>query len=51
MAFDLIPETVKSQSARDEANKRTSNLPTLGGVAKGLSESILSCFSCSDYPK
>ena len=36
---DLIPETIKSQSARDELNKRTSNLPSLGGVAKSFGQS------------
>ena len=41
---DLIPETIKSQSARDELNKRTSNLPSLGGVAKSFGE--LLCQVC-----
>lgn len=39
---DLIPETIKSQSARDELNKRTSNLPSLGGVAKSFGEPLAS---------
>lgn len=37
---DLIPETIKSQSARDELNKRTSNLPSFGGVAKSFGEPL-----------